>query len=176
MKNENRIIKALTYQQKLYRLALRLLRDSEEAADAVQETYLKLWKLFPQLNEADEKDEALAMTIIKNYCFDQLKSKRWETKMQSDTALHFAIAPNQNGHSQLELKDAKEAILHFISQLPPLQQTIIHLRDIELYELDEIAAITEINSNAVRVNLSRARKMIRQQLTKHYNYYEYAKN
>jgi len=43
---------------------------------------------------------------------------------------------------------------------------VIRLRDIEEYELDEIAEILQINSNAVRTNLSRARQKIRKQLLK----------
>ena len=54
--------------------------------------------------------------------------------------------------------------------LPEQQQIILQLRDIEGYEFEEIAEITGINPNAVRVNLSRARKKIRESMTKIENY------
>ena len=53
-----------------------------------------------------------------------------------------------------------------ISKLPSLQQTIIRMKDVEGYELAEIAEITGTQVEAVRVNLSRARKKIREQLMK----------
>ena len=58
----------------------------------------------------------------------------------------------------------------FIEKLPEQQKVIIQLRDIEQYELDEICKIMEMKSTAVRVALSRARKKIRQELIKRYNY------
>ena len=53
-----------------------------------------------------------------------------------------------------------------ISKLPTLQQVIIRMKDIEGYELAEIAEITGSQVEAVRMNLSRARKKIREQLMK----------
>ena len=64
---------------------------------------------------------------------------------------------------QLEQKDAAECIRRLIAQLPTLQQTIIRMKDIEGYELAEIAEITATPVENVRVNLSRARKKIREQ-------------
>ncbi|MDO8929494.1 MAG: sigma-70 region 4 domain-containing protein, partial [Bacteroidota bacterium] len=57
-----------------------------------------------------------------------------------------------------------------IAELPDLQRTIIHLRDIEQLEYEEIAEVTELNVNAIRVNLSRARKKVRDEILKIQNY------
>ena len=57
-----------------------------------------------------------------------------------------------------------------IEDLPELQKTIIQLRDIEEYDLDEISKMLDMNNTAVRVNLSRARKAIREKLTNTHNY------
>jgi len=51
-----------------------------------------------------------------------------------------------------------------IASLPPKQQLIIHMRDVEGYEFDEIAEIAECDENSVRMNLSRARKRVREEL------------
>ena len=48
-------------------------------------------------------------------------------------------------------------------RIPPRQQTIIKMKDIEGYEVDEIAKITASQPEAVRVNLSRARKKVREE-------------
>ena len=64
---------------------------------------------------------------------------------------------------ELEQHDTVARIRWLISKLPSLQQTIIRMKDIEGYELAEIAEITATPVENVRVNLSRARKKIREQ-------------
>jgi RNA polymerase sigma factor (sigma-70 family) len=174
MKTENWITEALTFKNKLYRLANWLLGDTEEAADAVQETYIKLWKMNHQ-REKYHNTEALAMTITKNYCLDQLKSKRWKT-VSFDKSKHAPNMPiHNNTQTKVELDEAQNMIKLFVSQLPQQQQIVMQLRDVEQMEFEEIEAITGMNQNAIRVNLSRARKTIRQQLTNQYSY-EYTGN
>jgi RNA polymerase sigma-70 factor (ECF subfamily) len=68
-----------------------------------------------------------------------------------------------------------QKIHHIIKTLPELQRTVIQLRDIEGYDFDEISGILDMNENAVRVNLSRARKKIREILINN-KFYEYQRN
>jgi RNA polymerase sigma-70 factor (ECF subfamily) len=70
----------------------------------------------------------------------------------------------------LENADSVVLIKQIISGLPELQRTIIQLRDIEQLEYEEIAEATELNVNAIRVNLSRARKKVRDEILKIQNY------
>jgi RNA polymerase sigma-70 factor (ECF subfamily) len=58
----------------------------------------------------------------------------------------------------------------FISALPDKQRIAIHLRDVEGYEIEEIAQILETDEASVRVNISRARKRIKEQLLNALNY------
>ena len=61
------------------------------------------------------------------------------------------------------LERAAARIRQLISQLPAVQQTIIRMKDVEGYEIGEIAEITGSQVEAIRSNLSRARKKIREQ-------------
>lgn len=74
--NQGEFLKAVgPFQDKLFRLAKRLLVSKEEAEDATQEVLLKLWhkkKRMAQYNNV----EAFAMTMTKNHCLDRLKSKQ----------------------------------------------------------------------------------------------------
>jgi RNA polymerase sigma-70 factor (ECF subfamily) len=70
----------------------------------------------------------------------------------------------------LENADSVGLIKRIISGLPELQRTVIQLRDIEQFEYEEIAEATELNVNAIRVNLSRARKKVRDEILKIQNY------
>jgi RNA polymerase sigma-70 factor (ECF subfamily) len=155
------------FKNKLYRLGLRLLSSEQEAEDAVQETYLKLWKMRKSLDQYKSK-EALAMTITKNYCLDQLKAKRrYNIPLSSDEG---SSSGSIDPHIIAEQKDDMRSIHHMISKLPEQQKIIVQLRDIEQYEFEEIAEITGMNLNAIRVNLSRARKQLRQYLIQQHNY------
>jgi RNA polymerase sigma-70 factor (ECF subfamily) len=69
----------------------------------------------------------------------------------------------RNPAEEMEEQDAVKLIRRLVEQLPYLQQTIIRMKDIEGYELAEIAEITGSQIEAVRTNLSRARKKIREQ-------------
>jgi RNA polymerase sigma-70 factor (ECF subfamily) len=70
----------------------------------------------------------------------------------------------------LELSDSVGLVKQIISELPDLQRTVIQLRDIEQLEYEEIAEATDMNVNAIRVNLSRARKKVRDEILKIQNY------
>jgi RNA polymerase sigma factor (sigma-70 family) len=164
-------IEVLPLKHKLFRLSKRLLNNTPEAEDAVQETFLRLWTKKDVLKNY-RSIEAFAMTIIKNLCLDRMKSKGYNPDQLTE---NFEKMGDSNPHTKLELAESVEKIQRIIQSLPEQQRLIIHLRDIEEYELDEISEIMELNMNTVRVNLSRARKKVREMLTKMYNY-EFAKN
>jgi RNA polymerase sigma-70 factor (ECF subfamily) len=155
----------------LYRLAKRLLNNTPDAEDAVQEVFLRLWTKREVLMEY-RSIEAFALTVTKNLCLDRMKSKGY--KLDELTENHEKMG-DTNPYKKLELADSFDKIQMIIQTLPEQQRMIIHLRDIEEYDLDEIAEIMELNMNTVRVNLSRARKKVREMLTKTYDY-EFAKN
>jgi RNA polymerase sigma-70 factor (ECF subfamily) len=70
----------------------------------------------------------------------------------------------------LDLSNSVDQVKRIIAELPDLQRTIIHLRDIDQLEFEEIAEATQLNVNAIRVNLSRARKKVRDEILKIQNY------
>ena len=151
---------------KMYRLALRLLVSKEAAEDATQDVILKLWNQKHKLKDYTNL-EAFAMTVTKNYCLDELKAKKNNNlRIVHQNYEHNAISPQRG----LELKDELNWINGIVSELPEQQKIVFQLRDIEQLEFEEIMEITNMKSTAVRVALSRARKKIRESLTKKHNY------
>lgn len=153
------------FKNKLYRLCLRLLADSDDASDALQETFMKLWTMKSDLSECKNL-EAFAMTVARNHCLDQLKAARRRQMPFKN------LPPNETEHpaAGFENLDMLQWINSFVGQLPEMQRTVFQLRDIEQFEYEEIADITGLKINAIRTNLSRARKKIREQISKHYQY------
>ncbi len=156
----------IPFKDKVYRLAKRFLVSNDEAEDATQELILKLWKNKDNLNKY-KNVEAYAMTMTKNYCLDQLKSKRADNL----TLVHSNYANGDTSlEKEVELKDSVNNVHQIIECLTEQQKLIIQLRDIEEYDFDEIAKIVGIKPTAIRVALSRARKTVREQLIKKHQY------
>ncbi|MCB0473191.1 MAG: RNA polymerase sigma factor [Flavobacteriaceae bacterium] len=166
MKQRDFLNTVLPFKDKVFRLAKRLLVSTDEAEDATQELYLKLWSNKEKLTNYNNI-EAYAMTMTKNYCLDQLKAKRSNNlKLVHSNFKDDTISLQRD----VELKDSVSKVQYLIEQLPEKQKLVIQLRDIENYEYEEIGKILDMELTAVRVTLSRARKTIREQLTKQHNY------
>lgn len=150
-------ISVLPLRSKLLCYAQKLTEESADAEDAVQEVMLKLWSIRQQLDDY-RSIEALSMTMTRNACMDQWRSKRTDT-----LSLDQVQAPSQTATPErlLEEKDEFCLMREIIASLPPLQQAIIRMKDIEEYETEEIAEITGCKAEAIRSNLSRARKKVR---------------
>lgn len=146
--------------EKLLVYTRKLAGNQVEAEDLVQEVFLKLWSIREKLDEY-QSIEALAFKVTKNKVLDELKRPGTDyLEVESLNRLDTAANPDQ----LIEQKEAATFIKQFIEALPTLQQTIIRMKDVEGYELSEISQITGTQVEAVRVNLSRARKKIREQL------------
>jgi RNA polymerase sigma factor (sigma-70 family) len=154
------------FKDKMFRLAKRLLISAEEAEDATQEVLVKLWNKKEGIQEI-KSIEAMAMTITKNYCLDQLKSKR----ASNLKIVHSNYKDSESSvYQKTEDKDTWSWVENLINDLPENQRLIIQMRDIEAYEFEEIAEILQLNEATIRVTLSRARKTIREKMTNTHNY------
>ena len=165
--NESDFLKVvLPFKDKVFRLAKRLLVSKDEAEDATQELLLKLWKNKDKITSY-RNTEAFAMTMTKNYCYDRLKSKQ----AGNLTLIHGNYKEKETSlDKKLEYIDIVDRVHLLIDNLPDQQKIIIQLRDVEQYNFKEICEMVNMKPTAVRVSLSRARKTIREQLTKQHSY------
>ena len=164
-------IKIYPLKDKIFRFAKRMLEQTEEAEDIVQEVFIRMWKQREKLDEYRSL-EALAMVTTKNLCLDKLKARKfpvesWNDQRQFIEAIAEEIRPDYS--------DIVAGVKEAMSSLPEQPRMIIHLRDIEGCGFDEIAEILGMQENAVRVALSRARKHIREILITNRSY-EYQRN
>lgn len=157
----------LPLSSKLLHFALHLIQDEEEARDAVQDVFLKLWQKKESLDRVDNL-EAFAMRMTRNRCLDLVRSK--QTIINGNKRLQTGRGEQKNLQREIELSEEARLVKELISRLPDVQKTVMLLRDVEQYEFEEIAKITELNINAIRVILSRARKKVRDDLFKQQQY------
>ena len=151
-------IQALPVREKVYRLSLRMLRCDADAEDTAQEVMLKLWTMRDQL-AAYRSMEALAVQIGKNICINKLRAHKYSSNGVFDAMEDPTPAPDQ----QLEAADSMATVARIIERLPETQRMVIRLRDIEGYQPAEIAEIMGCEESAVRMNLSRARKKVKEE-------------
>lgn len=143
---------------RVFRLALTMMRQQQEAEDILQEVLLKLWvhrEIIPELDSL----EAYAIKITKNLCLDRIKADK--NRKMIDLNESNAGRENFTPFSKVSFQNLKDLMLQLFGTLPEQQRLIIHMRDIEHYSFEEIENITGMNVNAIRVNLSRARKNVR---------------
>jgi len=157
----------LPISNKLLRFALQILQDEEEAKDVLQDVFLKLWEKRNDLNKL-ENLEAFTMRMVRNRCLDVIRSRK-TISMELIKKKNLPEEDN-SGSNLLEDLDTLYLVKQIICSLPELQRTIIHLRDIEQLEYEEISKATDLNVNSIRVNLSRARKKVRDEMLKIQNY------
>lgn len=158
--------KFLPFHPKLFRIACALVGNKSDAEDILQDAYFKLWNKRNELPEI-ENPEAFCVTLVRNLCFDFLRSpqaSRRETEIEEVTSLATDSSPEK----ELETKDKEQQIRQLISRLPDNQRQVIRLRGIDDCSMDEIEQITGLSAVNIRVLLSRARKIIREQFDKCY--------
>lgn len=148
--------KILPLRARLIKYANSVLADNNEAEDIVQEAFIKIWRSKAQM-EKHPNVESLAYVVTKNLALNRKKV------LDRKTSYAFENMATEEGQPATtdEQGDKTKTILKIVETLPSLQRSIFTLKHIEGYETEEIAQITGSTIEAVRMNLSRARKRIR---------------
>lgn len=156
----------LPFHAKLYRIAFALVGNQEEAEDIVQEVYSRLWERREEL-AAVRNPEAYAITLVKHFCLDYLRSPRAsQPAAELEDAGEFLS--DSSPEKETEEKDQIRQVQCWINELPLNQQQVLRLQGVEDYSVEEIEQITGYTAGNIRVLLSRARKTIREQFKKLY--------
>lgn len=159
----------LPLKDELFRLALRITLDRADAEDVVQETMIKVWNRRDRWDEI-ESMEAFCMTICHNLALD--KQKRVGNQNSSLEEGHETVdrSYSANPEEQAVQRDRVELVRKLIDALPVKQRTCMQLRDIEGKSYKEIATICKITEQQVKINIFRARQIIKQKFMEHEQY------
>lgn len=145
---------------RLFRLTQTMLGDRQEAEDTLQDVMIKLWHRHGELDTC-RNVEAFAMTVARNACLDKLKSYRHRNVWHSDL-IDRTPADTLQPDREMEISQTRQTLDALLMELPEQQRLIFHLRDIEQFAFEEIEEITGMKTGTIRVNLSRARKKVRE--------------
>ena len=153
---------------KLFRIAYALVENKSDAEDILQDAYYKLWSRRNELADV-RNPEAFCVMLVKNLCLDFLRSHR-AGRHDEDVTEAVTLSTDSSPDKELEMQDKVEQVRHLINRLPENQRQVLRLRGIEDCSIDEIEQITGLSAVNIRVLLSRARKIIREQFEKYYAY------
>jgi RNA polymerase sigma-70 factor (ECF subfamily) len=142
----------------VYRFALRLTRDPQAAQDLLQETLLRGWQSRRKLREPGAARVWL-LRIAANLHRDQWRAARPMEPMLADPADGQPTAAGQ-----LEHKECVERALAALDELPPRQRQAMHLVTIEQLAHQQAADVLGITVDALKANLSLARRRLRERL------------
>ena len=148
--------------QMLVARARSMTGDDSQAEDLVQEVMLKMWDRRTEIAN-HPNPTALAMTMLKNKAHDQWRQQQIRTN--TSQAVEHGTEDNR-----AEARSDMELIKQIVDRLPALQQKIFRMKEIDGYEAQEIISITGCSPEALRQNLSRARRTIREDFVKLSNY------
>ena len=151
----------LPLKNKLFRLALRITLNREEAEDIVQETLIKVWKAHDKWQELDSI-EAYSLTIVRNLSLDRIKKQENQNTSLEEQKMERPDDASPSPSEQMIQKDKLDIVRNIINGLPEKQRTCLQLRDIEGKTYKEIASILTITEDQVKVNIFRARQIIKQ--------------
>lgn len=139
----------------------RLLGNRDDASDAVQEAFCRLWPIRERIT-SEEEAAAMAVRTAQNICIDRLRHDR--AIDLCDLAETRQVASESSPQREVEARESFLIVRQLIdSHLSALQKTILEMKEFDGYEIDEIAQKLQMQPIAVRMNLSRARKEIRTQ-------------
>ena len=148
---------------KLFRFALHLLQNVQEAEDAVQDVMVGVWARraeWPQWNSIP----AYCMTATRNNCLDRLRRRRISA-VQVEAAIQLKT-PDGDPFEQVTNKETIARIRRCMDTLPPNQQQVVRLREMEGFSYNEIAQVLDMTLDQVKINLHRGRNAIKKTILK----------
>lgn len=116
----------------IYRFALKHLRDEDLAKDVVQESFARLWVKVDQVEAA--KVKSYLFTTAHHAMVDEVRKGSRSTRMEEHHDNLRSVTQHQ--------PDLKEVLDSALAMLPPIQRSVVLLRDLEGYTYEEIAELT----------------------------------
>jgi RNA polymerase sigma-70 factor (ECF subfamily) len=147
-----------------YNLARWLMRNEDEAADAVQDACLRALRFIGGFHGGDGR--VWLLTIVRNTCYSRLKrSAARDKETEFDDEVHSPEIETANPEILLERGRNSEALQGALEQLPEELREVVVMRELDGMAYKEIAEVAGIPLGTVMSRLARARKRLQRALT-----------
>lgn len=134
----------------VYRLALSILKNKEEAEDVFQDVFVKFMLKAPNFND-EEHEKAWILRVTINICKDRLKSLWFNKREKLEENIPY-VTPEE------------DTTYYEVMKLPEKYRVVIHLFYYEGYKISEISKMLNIKESTIKSQLDRARKILKLKL------------
>jgi len=138
-----------------YRLAVAMLRDREEAQDAVQESALKAWRSIGSLRDSN-RARAWFLSIVANQCRSTMR-RRWWGILPLATRDTVQLGPEESSVQSQDLRNA-------MKRLRPDDRALLYLHYFLDLPMEEVASVLGISTGAAKTRVYRAAHLLRPEL------------
>ena len=153
----------ITYQHRVFGVALRMLGSRAEAEDIAQETFLRAHRAVGEFR-GEARLGTWLYGIASRLCLNRIASAPRRLERSDDAALLRLPAPAADAASALERGELEAALQQAIAELPDDRRLVVILRDVEGLSYEEIAAALGLELGTVRSRLHRARSDLKAKL------------
>jgi len=150
------------HQQRIYSLAVYILRDKHEAEDITQDVFTRLWHSFEQVDF--EKISAWLSAVTRNACIDKLRKRKEFSQVEDE---HQVTVSHQEPSGSLQHQQLSGWLSHAISCLKEPYSSLIMLCDVQQNSQNIAAQSLNLTTSQVKVYLHRARRELRSLLKEH---------
>ena len=161
-------------QGKIYNLGLRLLGNSQDAADLLQETFIKAYESLPSF-EGKSSFSTWLYRIATNFALMKLRKEKRnkvsleELKEISDTKYKRRISDwSENPYAHFKNEELRVLLENVINSLPPKYKSVFILHDVEGLPLAKVSEILSLSIPAVKSRVHRSRLYLREKLEKYF--------
>ncbi len=148
------------YKDLVFTLALRMLKNREEAEEVAQDTFIKTYKSLEKF-KGDSKFSTWIYRVAYNSCLDRIKkNKKHLNDVEINEFTEHQVVAIDSALDKMETKEQKEAIQRCINTLPSEESFLLTLYYFDDLSLDEISKIVGITANSIKVKLFRCRKKL----------------
>jgi RNA polymerase sigma-70 factor (ECF subfamily) len=165
------------HQDYVYNLAYRILQNHEEADDATQEAFVKIWQALPNFR-GESKFSTWLYRIVHNLCLNRIRSNKsapqtvsvefsWDDESDEERELVANLPgdPVDDPANRFDSIERRKVIWREVDALPGKYRSIISLYYGQEFSYEEIAAILEVPVGTVKTHLFRAKAMLRNKLS-----------
>ena len=151
------------YQDQIYSVAFRLMKDGDAAGDVAQDAFVRAWRALPRF-ESRSRFSTWLYRIAVNLCYDRLARKPGATEVALEDLLDSGQEPaapvGGGGQAGLEEEEGQAAFEEALAALSETYRVPFVLRQVEEQSYEEIAEALGITVNNAKVRVHRARDMM----------------
>ena len=163
------------YERKIFRLALHITQNREDAEDVLQETFLKAYQHLDQF-QGQSKFYTWIVRIAVNQALMKLRKRKSDRSVSlddtidtgEDTVAREIAAWDENPEQQYGREELNQILTSAVDGLTPIYRAVFVLRDVDGLSTEETADALELSVPAVKSRLLRARLQLRDKLTRYF--------